>query len=73
MGQRFNSFSHWSQVKGRGEEFSGVRMGRGGKELFGRAGLDNAAILHDRDFVGHGLDHPRVVGDEEVGDAVLGL
>ncbi len=39
----------------------------------GRAGLDDAAVVHDRDLVGQGAHHPQVVGDEEVGHVVAAL
>jgi ABC-type dipeptide/oligopeptide/nickel transport system ATPase component len=39
--------------------------------LLRRAGLHHLAVAHDDDPVAHGADHPQIVADEEIGEAVL--
>ena len=42
-------------------------------DLLGRAGLDDAAAVHDGDAVAHVADDAHVVGDEQEGEAELVL
>ena len=48
-----------------GEELAGVGVRGAGEDAGGGAGLDDLAVLHDRDAVGDAADDAEVVGDEE--------
>ena len=48
-------------------------MLRPGVDLLGLAALDDLALAHDQNLIGHVLDHRQVMADEEVGQAKLFL
>ena len=48
-------------------------MLEGGLHALGGAALDDLAVLHDEDFVRQCAHDPKIVAEEQVGEAVAGL
>src|SRR6185312_16547298 len=52
------------EVRYRLQQFDGVGLFRTVEDLLGGTGLDDVAVLHHQNAVGHVGDHTHVVGDQ---------
>jgi hypothetical protein len=64
---------HRGEVEGGGHQGADVGVFGPGHHPLGGAGLDDLAVFHDEDFVRQCAHDPKIVADEEVGEAVAGL
>ena len=62
-----------TEPRHRGEQRPRVLLARLGENLPDRSGLDQLAVMHDDDAVGHLRDHAHVVGDEDERHAEVAL